>query len=183
VAADAGGLVLTEIKTTIPAAGAPPPKSFQFPTQISVVGVAVGASGLGPFTTAKLVSGQNFTTYDAPTAVAVVDSAYAASPGLRAGSTVGSSSRRSTWFPPSTLKRTSKPPWSPSVCATPNGAGEPTGNLDTDTRNEIIRLLERLWQGQGLTLVLVTHDRSIARKAQRVAVLDRGRRSIQPCPR
>ena len=39
-------------------------------------------------------------------------------------------------------------------------ADEPTGNLDEDTRDEIIGLLERLWRERGLTLVLVTHDSS-----------------------
>jgi putative ABC transport system ATP-binding protein len=61
-------------------------------------------------------------------------------------------------------------------------ADEPTGNLDTDTRDEIIALLEHLWKDQGLTLVLVTYDRSIAGKAQRIAVLDRGRLTIKPNP-
>ena len=57
-------------------------------------------------------------------------------------------------------------------------ADEPTGNLDTDTRDEIINLLERLWRDRGLTLVLVTHDTSIARRAQRVGVMSEGRLTI-----
>src|ERR1022692_1829492 len=40
-------------------------------------------------------------------------------------------------------------------------ADEPTGNLDEDTRDEIINLLEKLWREHGLTLVLVTHDSSV----------------------
>src|SRR5260370_18043598 len=36
--------------------------------------------------------------------------------------------------------------------------GEPTGNLDEGTRDEIIRLLEDLWRSRALTLILVTHD-------------------------
>jgi len=35
---------------------------------------------------------------------------------------------------------------------------EPTGNLDEDTRNDIITLLEQPWRDCGLTLVLITHD-------------------------
>jgi putative ABC transport system ATP-binding protein len=58
-------------------------------------------------------------------------------------------------------------------------ADEPTGNLDEDTRDEIISLLERLWQERGLTLVLVTHDTSIARRAQRVGVMSNGRLAIK----
>ena len=58
-------------------------------------------------------------------------------------------------------------------------ADEPTGNLDEGTRDEIIALLERLWRERGLTLVLVTHDSSIARRAQRVAFMQHGRLSIR----
>jgi len=58
-------------------------------------------------------------------------------------------------------------------------ADEPTGNLDEDTRDEIIGLLEKLWRERGLTLVLVTHDSAIARRSQRVAVMSNGRLAIQ----
>jgi putative ABC transport system ATP-binding protein len=58
-------------------------------------------------------------------------------------------------------------------------ADEPTGNLDEGTRDEIIALLEKLWRERGLTLVLVTHDSSVARKAQRVAVIRDGKLSIR----
>jgi putative ABC transport system ATP-binding protein len=58
-------------------------------------------------------------------------------------------------------------------------ADEPTGNLDEATRDEIIALLEQLWRGLGLTLVLVTHDSSVARRAQRVGVMSKGRLSIR----
>jgi putative ABC transport system ATP-binding protein len=53
-------------------------------------------------------------------------------------------------------------------------ADEPTGNLDEDTRDDIIALLERLWRDRGLTLVLVTHDSAIARRAQRTGVMTNG---------
>jgi putative ABC transport system ATP-binding protein len=58
-------------------------------------------------------------------------------------------------------------------------ADEPTGNLDEGTRDEIISVLERLWREHGLTLILVTHDSSVARRAQRVAVMRGGRLSIR----
>jgi putative ABC transport system ATP-binding protein len=58
-------------------------------------------------------------------------------------------------------------------------ADEPTGNLDEDTRDEITELLERLWRELSLTLVLVTHDSAVARRAQRVAVMHKGRLSIR----
>jgi putative ABC transport system ATP-binding protein len=58
-------------------------------------------------------------------------------------------------------------------------ADEPTGNLDEDTRDEIIGLLEHLWRERGLTLVLVTHDTSLARQAQRVGVMSKGRLAIK----
>jgi putative ABC transport system ATP-binding protein len=59
-------------------------------------------------------------------------------------------------------------------------ADEPTGNLDEDTRDEIIGLLEQLWRDRGLTLVLVTHDSSLARRAQRAGVMSKGRFTIRP---
>jgi putative ABC transport system ATP-binding protein len=58
-------------------------------------------------------------------------------------------------------------------------ADEPTGNLDEDTRDEIIALLERLWRERGLTLILVTHDTAIAQRAQRVGVMSKGRLSVR----
>jgi putative ABC transport system ATP-binding protein len=58
-------------------------------------------------------------------------------------------------------------------------ADEPTGNLDEGTRDEIIGLLERLWREHQLTLVLVTHDSIIARRAQRVGIMEHGRLSIK----
>jgi putative ABC transport system ATP-binding protein len=61
-------------------------------------------------------------------------------------------------------------------------ADEPTGNLDEDTRDEIIGLLERLWRERGLTLVLVTHDTAIAQRAQRVGVMSKGRLAVRDDP-
>ena len=53
-------------------------------------------------------------------------------------------------------------------------ADEPTGNLDEDTRDEIIDLLAKLWRDRGLTLVLVSHDSAVVRHAQRVGVMSHG---------
>ena len=57
-------------------------------------------------------------------------------------------------------------------------ADEPTGNLDVDTRDEIMALLEALWRERGLTLVLVTHDTEIASRAQRVVTMHNGHLTI-----
>jgi putative ABC transport system ATP-binding protein len=57
-------------------------------------------------------------------------------------------------------------------------ADEPTGNLDEDTRDEIIDLIAKLWRERGLTLVLVSHDSAVVRHAERVAVMSRGRLSF-----
>jgi putative ABC transport system ATP-binding protein len=58
-------------------------------------------------------------------------------------------------------------------------ADEPTGNLDEDTRDEIIGLLEKLWQDNGLTMVIVTHDSSIARRAQKVGTMRNGKLTVK----
>src|SRR5579863_9688244 len=58
-------------------------------------------------------------------------------------------------------------------------ADEPTGNLDEDTRDDIIGLLDTLWRERRLTLVLVSHDSSVVRRAQRIGVMSRGRLSIR----
>ncbi len=58
-------------------------------------------------------------------------------------------------------------------------ADEPTGNLDEDTRDEIIGLLEKLWQDNGLTMIMVTHDSSIARRAQRLGTMRKGQLTVK----
>lgn len=53
-------------------------------------------------------------------------------------------------------------------------ADEPTGNLDTETGTEIMRLFESLYR-QGNTLLVVTHEEDIAHHARRVIHLRDGR--------
>ena len=53
-------------------------------------------------------------------------------------------------------------------------ADEPTGNLDTRTSLEILGIFQRL-NGQGITIVMVTHENDIARFAKRIIVMRDGR--------
>jgi putative ABC transport system ATP-binding protein len=53
-------------------------------------------------------------------------------------------------------------------------ADEPTGNLDTKSGSELIALLEKLNAGQGLTLIIVTHDPEISSRARRILHLRDG---------
>jgi putative ABC transport system ATP-binding protein len=58
-------------------------------------------------------------------------------------------------------------------------ADEPTGNLDEETRDDIIGLIEGLWQRRGLTVILVTHDSGIARRAARIAMIKSGKLTLR----
>jgi ABC-type lipoprotein export system ATPase subunit len=51
---------------------------------------------------------------------------------------------------------------------------EPTGNLDTKTSKEVIRLFRQLNQESGITVILVTHDQEVAQTARRIVVLRDG---------
>lgn len=54
-------------------------------------------------------------------------------------------------------------------------ADEPTGNLDETTRDEIVSLLEKLWKDKGITLIIVTHDSQVAKRAQRHITIKEGK--------
>ena len=53
-------------------------------------------------------------------------------------------------------------------------ADEPTGNLDFRTAEAVFRLVEELHRSHGLTSVLVTHNLSFARRADRVLAMGSG---------
>jgi putative ABC transport system ATP-binding protein len=53
-------------------------------------------------------------------------------------------------------------------------ADEPTGNLDSVTGERITQLLFELNRGSDTTLVLVTHERSLAARCERVLTMDAG---------
>jgi putative ABC transport system ATP-binding protein len=54
-------------------------------------------------------------------------------------------------------------------------ADEPTGNLDSDTGAHIVELLEGLNRESKTTIILVTHDHSLAAHAERIIRLSDGR--------
>jgi len=53
-------------------------------------------------------------------------------------------------------------------------ADEPTGNLDSKTSKEILRMFQTLSEEDGITVVLVTHDPSVAHSARRVIRISDG---------
>ena len=54
-------------------------------------------------------------------------------------------------------------------------ADEPTGNLDAETAEEIIKLIFDLNATRGTTLLLVTHDRELTQQASRLIRLRAGK--------
>ena len=53
-------------------------------------------------------------------------------------------------------------------------ADEPTGNLDTASGGDIMEIFTDLWK-QGRTLVVITHDMTLARRACRIVEVQRRR--------
>ena len=54
-------------------------------------------------------------------------------------------------------------------------ADEPTGNLDSQNSQEIVSLLKKANRQYGQTLIVITHDESIALQADRIISLEDGR--------
>ena len=50
-------------------------------------------------------------------------------------------------------------------------ADEPTGNLDSKSGSEVMKMLENIWEKTGTKLVIITHDRRVARMADRQFVI------------
>jgi ABC-type lipoprotein export system ATPase subunit len=58
-------------------------------------------------------------------------------------------------------------------------ADEPTGAVDSKTSNAILDLFRELNQNLGLTIVIVTHDRQLSKKVDRVVAIRDGRTSSE----
>jgi putative ABC transport system ATP-binding protein len=54
-------------------------------------------------------------------------------------------------------------------------ADEPTGNLDAETGKQIVELIFSLHRRMGTTLVLITHDTSLAARCERTVIINDGR--------
>ena len=54
-------------------------------------------------------------------------------------------------------------------------ADEPTGNLDGKSGREVLSLLKYAGKELGVTLILVTHDLSVAEQAERIITLEDGK--------
>ncbi len=54
-------------------------------------------------------------------------------------------------------------------------ADEPTGNLDSESTENVYSLLREINQQEGTTFIVITHDRRIAEKADRIVEIKDGR--------
>ena len=54
-------------------------------------------------------------------------------------------------------------------------ADEPTGALDSKTSKDIMSLIQRIWKEQGITVIMVTHDDSLASQADRIIRVSDGK--------
>ena len=54
-------------------------------------------------------------------------------------------------------------------------ADEPTGALDSKTSKDIMSLIQRIWKEQGITVIMVTHDDSLASQANRIIRVSDGK--------
>ncbi|MGZ4141853.1 MAG: ABC transporter ATP-binding protein [Actinomycetota bacterium] len=61
-------------------------------------------------------------------------------------------------------------------------ADEPTGNLDSQTADEVVAILARLSAERGVTVILVTHAEEVARRASRRLRMRDGKLLDQPAP-
>ena len=63
-------------------------------------------------------------------------------------------------------------------------ADEPTGNLDSRTTEDVLRILQRLNQEEGITIIVVTHDDNVSRHTKRIirikdgVIVDEGALSV-----
>jgi len=61
-------------------------------------------------------------------------------------------------------------------------ADEPTGNLDSQTADEVVAILRKLSQEREVTVVLVTHADEVATRATRRLRMRDGKLLDQPAP-
>jgi len=61
-------------------------------------------------------------------------------------------------------------------------ADEPTGNLDTQTSEDVMALIQRLNTERGITVLMVTHETDIAAHAQRIVRVKDGRIDADSLP-
>ena len=54
-------------------------------------------------------------------------------------------------------------------------ADEPTGNLDSQNSKEIIELLKKANKENNQTIIIVTHDKEIAKQANRIITISDGK--------